>query len=127
MLCGTGKRSRRDLTSIIQVDLVYEETVLARKINEALKYCARVPTEVKSQLMSPNYLLLGNLEKCAHHVQAVQMTLPTGCLLLMSSEAPNDDFLLNILKVFFRLSRVLLDIYKCIISRAIKFVSFRSS
>ena len=63
MLCGTGKRSRRDLTSIIQVDLVYEETVLARKINEALKYCARVPTDGKSQLMSPNYLLLGNLEK----------------------------------------------------------------
>ena len=47
MLCGTGKCSRRDLTSIIQVDLVYEETVLARKINEALKYCARVPTDGK--------------------------------------------------------------------------------
>ena len=34
----------------------------------------------------------------------------TGHLLLMSSVAPNDDYLLNILKAFFRLSRVLLDL-----------------
>ena len=45
LLCGTGKRSRRDLASIIQVDLVCEETVLAGKIHEALKYYARVPTD----------------------------------------------------------------------------------
>ena len=57
---------------------------------------------VNSQLISPNYLLLGNLEMSAHRVQAVQMTFPTRCLknLLMSSEAPNDDVLLNILKEF---------------------------
>ena len=36
-------------------------------------------------------------------------------------------FLLNSLKTRFRLPRVLLDIYKCILSGAIKFVSVRSS
>ena len=30
------------------------------------------------------------------------------------SGAPNDDFLLNTLKILFRLARVLLDLYKCI-------------
>ena len=34
----------------------------------------------------------------------------TGHLLLMSSVESNDDYLLNILKAFFRLSRVLLDL-----------------
>ena len=34
LLCGTGKRSRRDPTVFILADLV----------NEALKYCARVPS-----------------------------------------------------------------------------------
>ena len=36
-------------------------------------------------------------------------------------------FLLNALKSLFRLSRVLLDLYKCVLSSAIKFVSVPSS
>ena len=35
--------------------------------------------------------------------------------------APNDGFLLNTLTTLFRLPGVLLDIYKCILSGAIKF------
>ena len=50
LLCGTGKRSRRDLTAFIQSDLVCEESFLAGKINEALKYCARVPTDGEQQV-----------------------------------------------------------------------------
>ena len=41
--------------------------------------------------------------------------------------APNDSFLLNSLKTLFRLSRVLLDLLKCILSGAKKFISVRSS
>jgi len=42
--------------------------------------------------------------------------------------APNDGFLLNhALKTLFRLSRVLLDLKKCILRSAIEFVSIRSS
>ena len=41
--------------------------------------------------------------------------------------APNDGFLLNALQTFFTLSRVLSDLWKCILSGAIKFVSVRSS
>ena len=41
--------------------------------------------------------------------------------------APNDGFLLNTLKTLFRLSSVLLDLYKSILSGAVKFVSVRSS
>ena len=41
------------------------------------------------------------------------------------SRAPNDGFLLSILKPLFRLSRVLLDLKKCILSGALKFVSLR--
>ena len=36
-------------------------------------------------------------------------------------------FLLNALKTRFRLSKVLLDLYKCIVSGAKKFISVRSS
>ena len=44
------------------------------------------------------------------------------------SGAPHDDFLLNSLKtLFLQLSRVLLDIQKCILSGTIKFVSVRST
>ena len=46
-----------------------------------------------------------------------------GCI----SGAPNDDFLQNTLKTLFRLSRVLLDLQKCILSGATKFLSVRSS
>ena len=42
---------------------------------------------------------------------------------LDKSGAPNEGFLLNTLKTLFRLSRVLLDLSKCIINGAIKFVS----
>ena len=42
---------------------------------------------------------------------------------LDKSGAPNEGFLLNTLKTLFRLSRVLLDLAKCIINGAIKFVS----
>ena len=40
---------------------------------------------------------------------------------------PNDRFLLNALKTLFSVPRVLLDLQKCILSGAIKFVSVRSS
>ena len=43
------------------------------------------------------------------------------------SGAPNDGFLLNALKTLFWLSRVLLDLLKCILREAVKFVSVRSS
>ena len=43
------------------------------------------------------------------------------------TEASNDGFPLNTFKTLFRLSRVLLDLQKCILSGAIKFVSVRSS
>ena len=41
--------------------------------------------------------------------------------------AQNDSFFLNTLKTLLRLSRVLLDLWKCILSGAKKFVSVRSS
>ena len=41
--------------------------------------------------------------------------------------AHNDGFLLNALKTLFRQSRVLSDLWKCILSGAIKFVAVRSS
>ena len=48
--------------------------------------------------------------------------------LLTISGAPNDvGFLLSTLRTLFRLSRVLLDLYKSILSGAIKFVSVQSS
>ena len=45
----------------------------------------------------------------------------------LSTGAPNDRFLLNALKTLFSVPRVLLDLQKCILSGAIKFVSVRSS
>ena len=47
----------------------------------------------------------------------------SGC----KSGAPNYSFLQNTLKTLFRLSRVLLDLQKCILSGATKFLSVRSS
>ena len=44
----------------------------------------------------------------------------------LCSGAPNDGFLLNALKTLLRLSGVLSDLQKCILSGAIKFVSVRS-
>ena len=41
------------------------------------------------------------------------------------SGAPKDGFLPNALKTHFRLSRVLLDLYRCILSGDLKFVSVR--
>ena len=46
---------------------------------------------------------------------------------LQLSGEPNDGFLLNTLKTLFRLSRVLLDLQKSILSGSVKFVSVRSS
>ena len=43
------------------------------------------------------------------------------------SGAPNDGFFLNTSKTLFRLSRVLLDLQRCILSGAIKLVSVQSS
>ena len=43
------------------------------------------------------------------------------------SGAPNDGFPSNTLKTLLRLSRVLLDLQKCILSGTIKIVSLRSS
>ena len=45
----------------------------------------------------------------------------------VSSGAPNYDFLPNTFKTVLRLSWVLLDLWKCIPSRASKFLSVRSS
>ena len=58
-------------------------------------------------------------EKILPFVQLQRTTPPSG--------APNDGFLLNTLKTLFRLSRVLLDLLKGILSDAIKFVPVRSS
>ena len=41
--------------------------------------------------------------------------------------ATNDGFLPNTLKILFRLSRIRLDIKKCILSGAVKFLCVRSS
>ena len=41
--------------------------------------------------------------------------------------APNDNFFLNTLKTLFRLTRVLLDLQKCILRDAANFVPVRSS
>ena len=46
---------------------------------------------------------------------------------LQLSGEPKDGFLLNTLKTLFRLSRVLLDLQKSILSGSVKFVSVRSS
>ena len=46
---------------------------------------------------------------------------------LGSYRAPNDDFLLNTLKTLLRLSKVVLDLQKYILSGAIKLVTVRSS
>ena len=40
---------------------------------------------------------------------------------------PNDSVVLNVLKTLFRLSRILLDLQKYILSGAIKFTSVRLS
>ena len=40
---------------------------------------------------------------------------------------PNDSVVLNVLKTLFRLSRILLDLQKYILSGAIEFTSVRSS
>ena len=45
---------------------------------------------------------------------------------ILLSGAPNDGFLLNAFKSLFRLSRVLLNLKKCIINGAVNFVSVRS-
>ena len=47
--------------------------------------------------------------------------------MILSHGAPNDGFLLNTLKALLRLSRVIFDILKSILSVALKFLSFRSS
>ena len=44
-----------------------------------------------------------------------------------TTEATNNGLLLNTLKTLFRLSRVLLDLKKCILSSTIKFLSVLSS
>ena len=45
---------------------------------------------------------------------------------ILLSGAPNDGLLLNAFKSLFRLSRVLLNLKKCIINRAVNFLSVRS-
>ena len=45
----------------------------------------------------------------------------------IQSGAPNDGFLLNTMKTLFRLPRVLLDRYKCILIGTVKFGTVRSS
>ena len=47
--------------------------------------------------------------------------------LLQGVSGPNDGFLLNTLITNFRLSRVFLDVWLCILSKAIEFVSIWSS
>ena len=57
--------------------------------------------------------------------------IQSGSLIYLRREnkagTPREGFLLHTLKILFRLSRVLLDLQKCILSGAIKFVSVRSS
>ena len=98
---------------------------MAGKINEALKYCTCVPTDGEQPVNATELSVARKFRDVS--------TSRAGCTdyppnwLLIASEAPNDDFLLNILKAFLRLSRVLLDLEKCILSGAKKFVSVRSS
>ena len=75
--------------------------------------------------------LLFNLQYCG-----TTCSFSTGCLHVPSNVhlwnkwnktgAPNDDFLLNTLKTLFRLSRVVLDLKKYILSGGIKLDSVRS-
>ena len=64
-------------------------------------------------------------------LNGAERTLSTGtpndCFFFNISGTPNDRFLLNALKTLFSVPRVLLDLQKCILSGAIKFVSVRSS
>ena len=79
-------------------------------------------------LISMRSSILVNFDLCecmGKPREFVLKKVPICCVLF--SGAPNDGFLLNTLKTLFRLSRVFLDIWKCIISGAIKFVSVRSS
>ena len=64
-------------------------------------------------------------------LNSAERTLGTGApndcffFFLIPQGAPNDRFLLNALKTLFSVPRVLLDLQKCILSCAIKFVSVR--
>ena len=57
----------------------------------------------------------------------VMPQVKTVCIYKHIAGTSNDGFLSNALKTLFRLSRLLLDLEKCILSGAIKFVSVRSS
>ena len=61
-------------------------------------------------------------EHTVHHI------FSKGCLKgVLISGAPNNGFLLNAMKTLFRLSRLLLDLQKYLLSGAIKFISVQSS
>ena len=68
----------------------------------------------------PNILVIKCLE---HNLRKSQVTRKKNSEYLIGTA--NDGFLLNALKTFFGLSRVLLDLQKYILSGAIKFISVR--
>ena len=68
-----------------------------------------------------------NIKLNSHQIKERSDKLIRTVRFLLNSLITTVRFLLNSLKTLFRLPRVLLDIYKCILSGAIKFVSVRSS
>ena len=68
-----------------------------------------------------------NIKLNSHQIKERSDKLITTVRFLLNSFITTVRFLLNSLKTRFRLPRVLLDIYKCILSGAIKFVSVRLS
>ena len=70
-------------------------------------------------------ILVFGLSQGAAALEILLRSRTSSCV--QDSGAPNDSFLPHSLKTLFTLSRVFLDLQKCILSGAIKFVSVRSS
>ena len=70
-------------------------------------------------------ILVFKLSQGAAALEILLRSRTSSCV--QDSGAPNDSFLPHSLKTLFRLSRVFLDLQKCILSGAIKFVPVRSS
>ena len=70
-------------------------------------------------------ILVFKLSQGAAALEILLRSRTSSCV--QDSGAPNDSFLPHLLKTLFRLSRVFLDLQKCILSGTIKFVSVRSS
>ena len=80
---------------------------------------------VFSQSNNNTYITVLNLLQLRNQMLGciVQQRVAIVCF----TEAPNDSFPLNTFKTLFRLSRILLDLQKCILSGVVEFVSDWSS